>query len=141
MGCFNAVVVDAPADEVWKAIRDFHDGSAFPNVIENLEVVGEKNGTEVGAKRILNGGFHETLLGIDDANRTFRYSIDDGPEAVSNDNVTGYVGEVSVQPVTDTNSAYVTWSSDWESSGGGVKEFCDPIYAALLQDLKEYFAD
>ena len=141
MGCFNAVVVDAPADDVWRSIRDFHDGSAFPNVIESLEVVGEKAGTEVGAKRILNGGFHETLLGLDDANRTFRYRIDDGPEAVSKDNVTGYVGEVSVQPVTDTNSAYVTWSSDWESSGGGVKEFCDPIYAALLQDLKAYFAD
>lgn len=141
MGCFNAVVVEAPADEVWNAIRDFHDGSAFPNVVESLEVVGEKSGTEVGAKRVLNGGFHETLLGLDDANRTLRYSIDDGPDAISKDNVTGYVGEVSVHPVTDTNSAYVKWSSDWESSGGGVKEFCDPIYAALLQDLKEYFAD
>lgn len=141
MGCFNAVVVDAPADEVWQVIRDFHDSSPFPNVIESLHVKGAKSGTTIGAQRILNGSFHETLLGLDDSTRTLRYSIDDGPEAVSEDNVTGYVGTVSVQRVTDTDSAYVTWSSDWESSGGGVREFCDPIYAALLQDLKKHFAD
>ena len=140
MGCFNSVVLNAPADKVWKALRDFHDLSWAPNIVEDVEQVGDVPGTQTGAKRILNGAFQETLLGIDDHTRTIRYSIDDGPEAISKDNVKGYVGTVRVLPVTDTNGAYVSWETSWESSGGGVREFCDPIYQALLQDLKKTFS-
>ena len=140
MGCYNSVTVDAPVDKVWQALRNFHNLSWCPDVITQLEVVGDADGTETGAKRILNGAFHETLLTLDDEERTFSYSIDDGPEAVSNDNVQGYIGEVRVFPVTDNDATFVLWTSRWESSGGGVQEFCDPIYRALLGALKNHFA-
>ena len=140
MGCYNSVTVDAPVDQVWQALRNFHDLSCCPDVITQLEVVGDSGGTETGAKRILNGVFHETLLTLDDEERTFSYSIDDGPEAVSKDNVQGYIGEVRVLPVTDDDSTFVLWTSRWDSSGGGVQEFCDPIYRALLGALKSHFA-
>ncbi len=140
MGCFNSVVVNAPVDKVWKALRDFHDLSWAPNVVEDVEQIGDIPGTQIGAKRVLNGAFQETLLGLDDHQRTLFYSIDDGPDAVSKDNVTGYVGRVKVLPVTDSNTTYVSWESSWESSGGGVREFCDPIYQALLADLKKTFS-
>ena len=93
-----------------------------------------------GAKRVLNGVFHETLKTVDDADRTLTYSIDDGPDAVSKDNVTGYIGTVRVVPVTDTNGSFVEWSSSWEDSKGGVEDFCNPIYKALLDSLKAHFA-
>lgn len=140
MGCYNSTVVPAPADRVWQKLRDFHDMSWAPEVIETCEAANELPGTQIGAKRILNGAFHETLLGLDDANRMVRYSIDDGPEAVSRDNVTGYVGEVRVVPVTDSGQAFVVWSASWESTGGGVAELCDPIYQALLGQLSKHFA-
>ena len=56
------------------------------------------------------------LKTVDDAERTLTYSIDDGPDAVSKNNVTGYVGKVRVLPVTDTNGSFVEWSSSWENS-------------------------
>jgi len=140
MGCFNSVIVNAPVDKVWSAMRNFYDLSWAPNVVEDVEQVGNFDGTQVGAKRVLNGAFQETLLGLDDKNRVIYYSIDDGPEAVSKDNVSGYVGRVQVLPVTDSNSTYVSWESSWESSGGGVKEFCDPVYQAILADLKKTFS-
>ena len=140
MGCCNSTVVPAPVDKVWASLRDFHDLSSFPNVIEKVEVVGEASGTQIGAGRVLNGAFHETLLALDDNARVVRYSIDDGPEAVSKDNVAGYIGEVRLFPVTEDDSTYVLWMSSWESSGGGVAEFCDPIYKALLADLKTSFS-
>ncbi len=140
MGCYNSVIVTASVDKVWKALRDFHDLSCCPDVITQVEVVGDAGGTEIGAKRILNGVFHETLLTLDDEERTFSYSIDDGPEAVSKDNVQGYVGVVRVFPVTEDDSTFVLWTSRWDSSGGGVQEFCDPIYQALLGSLKSHFA-
>ena len=140
MGCCNSTVVAAPVADVWAAVRDFHNMSAFPNVIQSVNAVGDTLGTQIGAKRVLNGVFHETLVALDDDARVLRYSIDDGPEAVSKDNVSGYIGELSLYPVTDGNHTFAIWTSGWENSGGGVAEFCDPIYQALLSDLKASFA-
>ena len=140
MGCYNTCVVEAPVDQVWSALRNFHDMSWAPEVITSLENVGDVGANQSGARRVLNGVFHETLKTVDDADRTLTYSIDDGPDAVSKGNVTGYVGKVRVFPVTDTNGLFVEWSSSWEDSKGGVAEFCDPIYKALLESLKAHFA-
>ena len=74
MGCYHSVTVNAPVDQVWDTLRKFHDFSWCPDVITQLEVVGDSGGTEPGAKRILNGVFHETLLTLDDEERTFSYS-------------------------------------------------------------------
>ena len=137
MSCYNSVTVSAPVDKVWETVRNFHDMS-WGDI--QIEAVGDAGNTEVGAKRILNGAFHETLLTFDDEERTFSYRMDDGPDAVSKDNVQGYLGEVRVFPVTDDNSTFVLWTSRWDSSGGGVQEFCDPIYRALLGSLKSHFA-
>ncbi|MFO7846615.1 MAG: SRPBCC family protein [Balneolaceae bacterium] len=140
MGCYNSTVVNANADKVWEKLNDFHDLSWSENVVESVEKKGDKAGGQPGAKRILNGAFHETLLSMDADSRQLTYSIDDGPDAVSKDNVSGYVGTVTVLPVTDTDSAFVEWKSEWESTReGGVADFCNPIYHALLQDLKAHF--
>ena len=141
MGCYNSTVINAPADKIWTVLRNFHDLSAFPNVIEKADIVGDIPGTEVGAQRVLNNSFHETLKSLDDKNLVLTYSVDDGPDATSKDNVTGYIGKLQVYPITDENKSFVLWSSTWESSGSeDVAAFCDPIYQALLGDLKATFA-
>lgn len=140
MGCRNATVVNASADTVWNALRDFHDLSWSANVVESVETVGEAEGTEVGAGRILNGVFHETLRELDDDERVLRYSIDEGPGPL--EGVEGYVGTVRVVPVTvpdDADRAVVIWSSDWASGAEEIHAFCDPIYKALLGDVKAHF--
>jgi hypothetical protein len=140
VGCYNSCVVQGPVDKVWSALRNFHDMSWAAGVIEKLEPVGETGGTRIGARRILNGVFPETLLALDDVNRELKYSIDDGPGPVAKDQVAGYVGTVRVFPVTDGNGTFVEWSSSWQDSKGGVKEFCDPIYQALLGALQKHFS-
>lgn len=140
MGCYNSTVVNATADDVWEKLNDFHDLSWSENVIEDVKKVGDNAGTEPGARRVLNNAFHETLLSIDNESRVLSYSIDDGPGAVSKENVNGYVGTVTVSPVTDTDSSFVEWKSEWEQEKEvGVAELCNPIYHALLQDLKSHF--
>jgi len=141
MGCYNSTVINAPADKVWETVKDFHDLSWSKSVVEDVQKVGDKAGDQAGAKRVLNNAFQETLLSIDDEDKTFTYSIDDGPGPVSKENVNGYVGEVKVFPVSDSNASFVIWRSDWESAKEeNVAEFCDPIYHALLQDLKSHFS-
>ncbi len=140
MSCCNSAVVAAPIEKVWARLRDFHDMSWASGVVESCDAIGKLPGTQIGAERVLNKAFRETLQGLDDARRVIRYSIDDGPGAVARDNVSGYIGEVSVFPITDTNSTFVLWTSSWEDSKGGVAEFCNPIYRALLEALKKHFA-
>ena len=42
MACFNSIVINAPIDEVWAKMKDFHDFSWAPNVITKCEAVGKK---------------------------------------------------------------------------------------------------
>ena len=141
MGCYNSVVIDAPADKVWDVLKNFHDLSWSKNVITKVDVVGDKSSDEIGARRILNDAFHETLRSVNEDGKSFTYSIDDGPAVLSKDVLEGYLGEVSVLPVSADNSSFVLWTSKWASSkDGGVADFCNPIYHALLQDLKLHFS-
>lgn len=138
MGCYNSCVVNAPVERVWATVRNFHDLSWARGVVQSVDRVGATAGDQIGARRVINGVFHETLLALNDSDRELKYSIDDGPDAVSKANVTGYVGEVRVIPVTAGDATFVAWSSSWQDSKGGVKEFCDPIYKALLDALKKH---
>lgn len=139
--CYNTAVVPAPIDKVWHAIRDFHDASWSRNVVVKVEKVGDAGGLEVGAKRVINDAFHETLRTLDEDSRSFSYTIDDGPGPVSKDAVTTYIGEVRLLPVTEDNSTFVEWQSNYASKDDhAVGDLCNPIYQALLKDLKQHFS-
>ena len=130
----QSTTIAVPPEEVWDAIRNFHDMSWSPNVITSLEVVGDVGGDREGASRILNGAFHETLIEVNDAERLVRYSIDDGPSPVSKEEVSNYVGELRLSPEGD--GTFVEWSSSWERNDEAAYEFCHGIYVALLADMK-----
>jgi len=132
----NTIDIKAPVSKVWETIRDFHDMSWAPGVITEVKKVGNKNGSEIGAQRILNDAFHETLIKLDSDGHTFSYTIDDGPDAVSNTSVQNYVGTVKVTPAGDNTQ--VEWSASFNSErDNDVADFCNPIYRALLSALKE----
>ena len=133
----QTIEIAASPDKVWEAIRDFHDLSWAPNVIANVDSVGEKSGDEVGASRVLNGVFQETLLTLEEETRTFTYSIDDGPSPISKDDVKNYVGRVTVQEAEEGDGTLVEWSSSWQDNNEAAAEFCHGIYVALLQDMKK----
>ncbi len=134
---YQSVVINAPATKVWNRIRGFHDMGWAPNVVSSVDAVGDKQGNEVGAGRVLNNAFRETLREFDDQSRTFAYSIDDGPSPVSKDDVSNYRGWVSVRPVTEGGGAFVEWTSAWEGNDKAAAEFCHGIYVALLLDMKK----
>jgi len=132
---YQSIVINAAVEKVWDSIRDFHDLSWAPNVITGLEVVGDAAGNEVGAGRVLNGVFKETLLTVDNDARVFTYSIDEGPGPLA-EGVRNYLGKVSVRPAED-GGAVVEWTSTWEENNEAVYDFCHPIYLALLDDMKQ----
>lgn len=136
---YQSITVSASADEVWSTLRNFHDLSWAPDVIEQCERVGDRAATQVGAQRVLNGVFEETLQAISDADRTLQYSIDDGPSPVSSDEVSNYIGQIDVRPVSLEGKTFVEWSSSWDAETKEAVEFCHTIYVALLQALKAHY--
>jgi hypothetical protein len=111
-------------------------------VIERVDPVGDKGPTEIGAKRVLNGVFHETLLNVNDEARSMDYSIDGGPGPVAAENLDRYRGHVQVFPVTTTDQSFVLWISDYQASDeAAVGELCNPVYHAFLAALAARFAD
>lgn len=138
---YQSIVINAGAGKVWDAIRNFHDMGWAPNVITDVRTVGDGKAGEPGAKRVLNGVFHETLIELKDDDRTFAYSIDDGPPPVSKSEISNYVGRVAVHPVTEGagagGAAFVEWSSSWNRNDQATSEFCHGVYVALLNDMKK----
>lgn len=133
----QSIIVPAALADVWARLSNFHDFSWAPNVITAVEQVGERAGNEVGAKRILNQAFHETLIEIDADQHRLRYSIDDGPSPVSADDVSNYIGQITLTP--DNGGTRVEWTSSWESNSDDAVEFCHGIYVALLEALAKSF--
>ncbi|PKA82627.1 polyketide cyclase/dehydrase/lipid transport protein [Ulvibacter sp. MAR_2010_11] len=141
MECYNSAVIKASAEKVFDTLKNFHDMSWSKNVVNQLDPVGDRKSDEVGAKRVLNGAFSETLKAMNPQEKSFSYSIDDGPGPLSKDNVDGYIGNVKVLPITEDNTSLVVWTCKWQrDKEGGVADFCNPIYHALLQDLKAHFS-
>jgi len=134
---YQSINIDAPIDEIWNIIHNFHDFSWAPKVITSCVPQGSKSGIEVGAKRILNNVFYETLLELNHETRTIRYSIDNGPSPVSNTEVSNYIGQIHLSPGTKDDSTYVEWLSSWDSDSDDAIEFCHNIYVALLDSLAE----
>ena len=76
---FQSTTVNASVDEVWATICNFHDMSWASSIVSDCKPVGDVKGDEIGAKRVLNDAFHETLLELSDIDHTIRYSIDNAP--------------------------------------------------------------
>ena len=131
-------IINAPLEATWVKLSNFHDLSWAPNVVESCDKVGAIGSHDVGAKRILNGVFHETLTETDHGSYSIKYSIDDGPSPVSKQDVSNYIGTIKLSPATD-GATLVAWNSSWESNSEDAVDFCHGIYVALLDELAASF--
>lgn len=136
---YQSIVVNAPVEQVWVRVKNFHDFSWASEIITSCDSVGDLGPMEVGAKRLLNGVFHETLIRMEPEDHLIEYSIDDGPSPVSASDVSNYVSSLHLQPVTLGNTTFVEWYSNWESQQEDAVEFCHDIYVALLNTLVASF--
>lgn len=133
--CYNKIEIDSPISDVWNTISNFHDMTWATGVPINVSKVGDKKGTETGAKRVLNGVIHETLINFDANNFTFSYSIDHEPGPASNF-VSNYIVVVNLTSIE--GGTLVEWRSSFESENDNdIAGFFNPIYSTLLSALKK----
>ena len=139
MKVFRSMVLDAPVDRVWAAVRAF-DGVVNWNpgvAAARLETGGP---TEVGAVRhldIVDGTvFRETLLAHSDLERFYTYDILEGPLPV-----TGYISSHRFIPITDSNQTLGIWESTFDctavDAGDMDRIVGDEIYIGGMRGLNE----
>lgn len=139
MGFYHSIVIQAPIDAVWKTIGNFHDLSWADPVLTKLQPIGGTPGDRVGAKRILNDQYHETLIMHDAGCFTFSYTTDNIPEEFLKTNVTDFTSTIRLLPVTSNNTTFVEWTATFATAQpDAVVELGNPIYEALLETLKKH---
>jgi len=131
------IELSAPADEVWRVVRDFGAIAEWTPPIADADVSGEG----VGAERTLTladgGQVVERLEALDEAARTLRYSIVESPLPVEH-----YEGTLSVRAV-DASTCEVTWASTFDVDGAPPEEMTTvfaELYAAGLSGLRSRVA-
>ena len=138
-----STVLDAPADEVWAAIRDFN-GLATWNAkgVPTSEIEAGKAGDQVGGVRsfTLADGAHlrERLLAHSDRERSYTFDFQKHPfEGVEN-----YVATIHVLPVTDTNQSFVEWWTTFDCAPDRIGYWEDfyatHVFKGALESLKAY---
>ncbi|KIO48408.1 SRPBCC family protein [Nitrosospira sp. NpAV] len=136
---YNSIIVSAPIDRVWSRVCDFHDFSWAPSVIISCEKVGKGDGYTVGARRLLNGLFLDTLIAYSAIEKRMMYSMDEGPSPVSSREIHEYVGNLHLLPLTADDTTFVEWSGSWESGTPAAVEYMNKVYRSLLRDLAVEF--
>ena len=82
-----------------------------------------------------NDAFHETLQTMDDDEREFTYTIDDGPGPVAKEVVQNYVGRVRVIPITENDTSFV--DSDAGPFACHAYRFCDDTSTFIAECTEE----
>lgn len=118
-------VIDAPAERVWAAVRDFNGLPSWVPAIAGSRIEGGQPADTVGCIRILTlqdgGTIREQLLTLSDYDYQCTYSILESPLGVR-----GYIATLKLSPITDGNRSFAEWTADFD---------CDPGREADLSDL------
>jgi hypothetical protein len=109
---FTSAVVGAPAGEVWALLRDFAAIGDWHPALPPAEIE-DGPADRVGCVRVypLAGGHRETLVGLDDRQRTITFAFADNAAGLP---VRNYLSTMTVRPVTIGNGAYIEWSSQFD---------------------------
>lgn len=139
---YASTLVEAPADRVWAAIRDFDALPAWSGLLPPSAIDAGAPGDRVGAVRTLTvedgGVVRERLVALSDAERTQSYAIVEAPVSVR-----GYTGTLRVTPVTDGERSFVEWWSTFDCALEERDEwvaFFAGLYRQGLDGLKAHLA-
>ncbi|MEM7561660.1 MAG: SRPBCC family protein [Pseudomonadota bacterium] len=124
MKVMRSVIIDAPIETVWSAIRQF-DAVVNWNPGVSAATLESGNSTEVGAIRLLDivdgSQFRETLLAHSDRAHFYTYDIVDSPLDCQN-----YIATHGLIEITDGNRTLSYWRGEFD---------CTPENRAELEQI------
>jgi hypothetical protein len=134
------MVLDHPADEVWRVIRPFNH-YAWAGVEGETIIEDGKAGDQVGAVRrvaLPDRVIRQQLLTHSDIERFYTYLFCE-PAPVRN-----YVATIHVAPVVESRQAFVEWQASFdcaeEERARWVNQFEQEGFAKWLAALRQFMA-
>ncbi len=144
MKVYASTVINAPVADVWCIMRDFVGLTAWSPSVTGAHITNNKAADQVGAIRHLDisdgSVFLETLVELSDNATYFKYDIVEGPLPVTN-----YVATMRLQPVTEGDKTFASWSAEFETPDQHREDMTHVvgtlICAGGLAGLKAYCED
>ena len=129
---YRSTVLDAPADRVWRDLRDFNGQANWhPNILSSRI---EKNhpADKVGCVRsfqLKNGArVREKLLSLSDYDYSCTYAILDSPMDLND-----HIATLRLFPVTEGNRCFIEWSAEFNCAPEKVAELAETVGGEVFQ--------
>lgn len=143
MHVYRSMIIDAPLDRVWAAVRAF-DGVAAWNPAVAAARMETGSPTATGSIRHLDIAdgtvFRETLLAHSDLEHFYTYDILESPLPV-----TGYISTHRFLPITHSNRTLGIWESRFECAPSAAAEMDrivgDAIYIGGMTGLNAHLTE
>ncbi len=139
---YYSTIFEQPAEDVWKAIRDFNNYPVWVDGAGESEIEAGKSGDSVGAIRsvLYNGNRRrQELVALSDIDRAQTYRFVSESPLHTRD----FQATLRVTPVIDGNRAFVEWwatfDCDLDRSGERTVFFRD-AFAGWLELLRRHLS-
>ena len=129
---YRSTVLDAPADRVWRDLRDFNGLTNWHPSIVSSRIEKGHPADKVGCVRNyqLKDGVkvREKLLPLSDYDFSYTYAILDSPMDLSD-----YLATLRLLPVTEGNRCFIEWSAEFDCQPEKVAELAETVGDGMFQ--------
>jgi len=129
---YTSSVIEAPADRVWAAVRDFNGLPKWHPLIRDSRIENDAASDRVGCIRNFSlkdgGNIREQLLTLSDFDLSCSYSILESPMGVSN-----YIATLKLTPITDGERCFIEWSAEFDCAPERERELADLVGNGVFQ--------
>jgi hypothetical protein len=111
-------VIDAPIEQVWVYVRDFHRLREYQSSLVECGPDGELKGDQIGCRRVamnnLGQRTTEELLALSDIEHSGQCRLVEVDAPIIN-----YIGSFRLWRITDSNRTFIEWSGIFDYTGEG----------------------
>ena len=129
---YRSSVLDAPAERVWREIRDFNGLPNWHPLIASSRIEKGHPADKIGCVRNFQlqdgASIREKLLALSDYDYTCVYSILESPMDLSD-----YVATLRLLPVTEGNRCFIEWSAEFECAPDKASELTETVGQGVFQ--------
>lgn len=129
---YRSTVLDAPADRVWRDLRDFNGLANWHPSIVSSRIEKSHPADKIGCVRnfqLKDGGqVREKLLSLSDYDYSCTYAILDSPMDLND-----YVATLRLFPVTEGNRCFIEWSAEFDCPPEKASELAETVGGGVFQ--------
>lgn len=130
---YRSTVLDAPADRVWRDLRDFNGLAGWHPLIVSSRIEKSHPADKIGCVRSIQlkdgARIREKLLSLSDYDYSFTSAILESPMDLHD-----YVATLRLFPVTEGNRCFIEWSAEFDCPPEKAAELAETVGDGMFQN-------